>query len=149
MPPVQTDFRRERKIDYRYTSGVVGQYQGSDIYTILEEDFDVDDSRGDSRLIYALIDREKPDLKLVSAGMWIGDMTSDGYVTLFDKSRFYEKPEWKPAEIEEPIPADIPEVFAANNSPLVASASGTGKTIDDYLAGETLVDRFLREMKEF
>lgn len=141
MPPVHTDFRREHRPDYRYTSGVVGQYQGSDIYTILEEDFDVDDSRGDSRLIYALIDREKRDLKLVSEGMWIGDMTSDGYVTLFDKSRFYEEateePEWKPAEsfadaFQEPMPA-------------TSSSSGTGKTIDDFLAGETLVDRFLRE----
>lgn len=142
MPPVHTDFRREHRPDYRFTNGVVGQYQGSDIYTILEEDFDVDQSRGDSRLIYALIDREKPDLKLISEGMWIGDMTSDGYVTLFDKSRFYEEKDldWRPAEsladaFEEPPAAEVEELFS----------SPSGKTIDDFLAGETLVDRFLRE----
>lgn len=141
MSPVHTDFKREHRPDYRFTNGIVGQYQGSDIYTILEEDFDVEQSRGDSRLIYALIDREKPDLKLISEGMWIGDMTSDGYVTLFDKSRFYEEKDldWEPAEsladaFEEP-PAAPSSTFT----------SGTGKTIDDFLAGETLVDRFLRE----
>lgn len=144
MPPVHTDFRREHRPDYRYTNGVVGQYQGSDIYTILEEDFDVEQSRGDSRLIYALIDREKPNLKLISEGMWIGDMTSDGYVTLFDKCRFYEEKDldWEPAET---FAADIEESMPADDSPLTTSASGTGKTIDDFLAGETLVDRFLRE----
>ena len=141
MPPVQTDFKRH-KPDYRFTHGIVGQYQGSDIYTIKEEDFNVEDSRGDSRLIYALIDRKKSDLKLVSEGMWIGDMTSDGYVTLFDKSRFYEEKDldWKPAEsladaFEEPLAAEVEESFS----------SPSGKTIDDFLAGETLVDRFLRE----
>lgn len=145
MPPVHTDFRREHRPDYRFTSGIVGQYQGSDIYTILEEDFDVEQSRGDSRLIYALIDREKPDLKLVSEGMWIGDMTSDGYVTLFDKCRFYEEKDldWEPAEsltdaFQKPMAAEVEEPLAAFSSP-------SGKTIDDFLAGETLVDRFLKE----
>ena len=133
---------KERQVDYRYLSGVVGQYKGSDIFVVPEKDFKLGKSKKDRKTWFALADRGKEELPLISGGMWIGNMTHVGLVNLFPESRFWPPEEKKiekvvfPNEMEEPVKAvEVPK------SPWVGE-----KTIDDYLAGETLADRFLKQI---
>lgn len=124
-------------VNYNYMSGMVGQYKGSDVFVIPVKDFSVERSKGDKKTIFAVSNNKGgryDNLVLVSGGMVIGEMSCDGEVFLAEKSSFYGKPEPKNEIVEEEVVEEKkPEI--------------EGKSIDDYLAGETLVDRFLREMQ--
>lgn len=145
MPPMKNDYKANRA-NYKQLRGVVGQYQGSDVYVVPEKDFNLWESKDDNRMIYALVVPGRHDLLLVSGGMKIGDMTPNGYVDLWEKSEFYddgpEKAFEEPAvkSVEEPMAADFPQMEVPSTS---------GINVDDFLAGENLVDRFLREFKNF
>lgn len=147
--PTFNEYKANRA-NYKQLRGIVGQYRGSDVYVIPEKDFNLKESSKDSRLIYALIVPNRKDLLLVSSGMAIGDMTPSGYVTMWEKSEFYYGPE---KEIEEPITAvNTTFNYSGGNGarPKVEvefDVSTSGISVDDFLAGETLVDRFLRGMQ--
>ena len=134
---------KERRVDYRYMSGVVGQYKGSDIFVVPEKDFKLGRSKKDRQTWFALADGKKEEMPLISGGMWIGNMSPQGLVDLFPESQFWPPEKKKvvekvvfPDEMEEPVkPVEVPK------GPWVGE-----KTIDDYLAGETLADRFLKQM---
>lgn len=128
-------------VNYNYMSGMVGQYKGQDVFVIPVRDFSVERSKGDKKTIFAISNNKVGrynNLTLVSGGMVIGEMSCDGEVFLAEKSRFYGEPEAKPevkfkSEPEIEIKEEKSEII--------------GKSVDDYLAGETLVDRFLRGMQ--
>lgn len=127
--------------DYRYMNGIVGHYGHYNVQTIVEKDFNINQSKEDKQTIFALIDLDNDKLKLIHSGMWIGNMSSQGKMDLFDRSMFYGE------SIEEALPAITVEVKGGKeNMPeiLVEVTSASGKTIDDYKAGETLADRFTR-----
>lgn len=129
---MKTQARTRRGFDYRYSNGIIGQYRGKDIYVIPKNDFTIEQSKQEKNLIFAVSSLDTDELILVGNGMVIGFMTADGSVQLYDKSRFYgEEKKAVPQVTEQPLP----------------QTSASGKTIEDYLAGETLVDRFLREMR--
>ena len=121
-----------RRKDYRYMSGIIGNYGNNDVWVIPEKDFTVELSKEHPEYIYAVSNLKENKLKLVSMGMLIGYMTLEGDIELLERSEFYDEDEFM--EIAMPSP-QIP--------------STSGKTIDDYLAGETLVDRFLRQFGEW
>lgn len=140
MPPMRNEYKADRA-NYKALRGVVGQYQGSDVYIVPEKDFQLWESKDDNRMIYALVVPGRHDLLLVSGGMKIGDMTPSGYVTMWEKSSFYDEGPEKEIEeaevesVEEPMAADFPHMEVSSTS---------GISVDDFLAGETLVDRFLK-----
>ena len=128
-----------RRKDYRYITGIIGNYGNNDVWVIPEKDFTVKLSKKHPEYIYAISDTNKDKLSLVNQGMLIGYMSSEGSIELSDKSEFYTKPAIK-VEVKEED--NIPEI-------IVEATSASGKTIDDYLAGETLADRFLRQFGEW
>ena len=126
---MKNEMKTQSTIDYRYSNGIIGQYKGQDVYVLPESDY-TPARKQEKDLIFALASGANK-LKLVNRGMLIGYMDPQGNVELLRKSEFYPKPQLQAEEKPE----------AANTS-----ASGINP-IDEYLAGETLVDRFLREMK--
>lgn len=130
-----------RRKDYRYMSGIVGVYQGNDVWAIPERDFTVELSKKNKEFIYAVTNVDDKVIKLVNRGMLIGYMTPEGKVDMLDKSEFYEDSKAMAAITVEAKGGkdNIPEV----------TISASGKTIDDYLAGETLADRFLRQFGQW
>ena len=130
-----------KKRDYRYTSGIIGQYGGNDVWVIPERDFTVELSKENKEFIYAVTNIDDRVIKLVNRGMLIGYMTPEGRVDMLDKSEFYEDSKAMPA-------ITVEAKGGKDNTPEVI-ISASGKTIDDYLAGETLADRFLREFSKW
>ncbi len=131
-------------VNYNYMSGMVGQYKGQDVFVIPVKDFSVERSKGDKKTIFAISNNKVGrynNLTLVSGGMVIGEMSCDGEVFLAEKSSFYE-PEAKP-EVKSKDEVKEVEIKEEKSEPV----SIIGKSVDDYLAGETLVDRFLRGMQ--
>ena len=129
-----------RRKDYRYITGIIGNYGSNDVWVIPEKDFSAGLSKEHPEYIYAISDTNKKELSLVNRGMIIGYMSPEGSIELSDKSEFYTKPA---ITVEAKGGKDnIPEV-------IVEATSASGKTIDDYLAGETLADRFLRQFGEW
>lgn len=129
-----------RRRDYRYMSGIIGNYGNNDVWAIPEKDFTVELSKEHTEYIYAVTNFKEDKIKLVNRGMIIGYMSPEGDIELLDASEFYIKPaitvEAKGGK------NNIPEV-------IVEATSASGKTIDDYLAGETLADRFLRQFGQW
>ena len=130
-----------KKRDYRYTSGIIGQSGGNDVWVIPERDFTVELSKENKEFIYAVTNIDDRVIKLVNRGMLIGYMTPEGRVDMLDKSEFYEDSKAMPA-------ITVEAKGGKDNTPEVI-ISASGKTIDDYLAGETLADRFLREFSKW
>lgn len=130
-------------VNYRYMSGIVGQYQGQDVFIVQEKDFDLARSKGDSRVLFAVFSPGKRMARLISGGMWIGEMSPEGEVNLFKASKFYEETDVSPEKKE----SKKEESKAKKEEEVKESIFASGKSIDDYLAGETLVDRFLRGLE--
>lgn len=138
MPTV--NYKSERA-DYRYLEGIVGQYQGTDVCIVPKKDFSLQTSKENRDLIYAIADKKKKTLKLVMAGMIIGEMTSSGYITMYKRCSFFDDGPEKHVPIPEERSEASPQIFEGVD---LSSASGI---IDEFLAGETLVDRFLKELE--
>lgn len=81
---------------YYNRAGVVGTYQGQDVYVISYEKLTKDMSLDNPKMLYAVRRKDRL-LDIVENGYWIGTMTDDGSVSIdYKKSRpfsFYEKKE--------------------------------------------------------
>lgn len=131
---------KERRLDYRYMNGIVGQYQGKDVWVVQEKDFVVQMSKNDPDIVFAVVKKGEVWLQLVSGGMVIGEMSKEGEVVLYERSYFWGDP----VEEKEPSPQTLVKDMSTSTS---TSGEKVGKTVDDYLAGETLADKFLRQLQ--
>lgn len=146
-----TYFERQHSLDYRYMGGVVGTYQGQDVFVVPEKDFSIKRSRGDRKMIFAVstqnpegLGRKPGSLLLVSSGSVIGEMSPDGEVELYERSYEWKGRGWKQPDPEVEASTEV-EVGGRKNYPVPEVIYTSGKSVDDFLAGETLADRFLRE----
>lgn len=117
-------------IDYRYKMGIVGQFNGNDVYVIPEKDFDLARTQKNKGMIFALSSGNKELLDLVSDGMWIGQMTAQGQVGLFEKSRFFEERRLADPQLK-----------------IDTSSSGITPADIGIRPNESAADRFIRNMK--
>lgn len=119
--------------NYKEMRGFVGNYQGVDIFVIDEENFNVSMSKKqDIHFFYAIVIPDKENLLLINRGMEVGELTPQGEVHLYDRSRFYEKT-MKGNEV---------------STPAITTASGIDP-LEEYKAGEDLTDRFLRGFNDW
>ena len=116
--------------NYKEMRGFIGNYQGVDIFIIDEENFNVSMSKKqDVHFFYAIVIPDKENLLLVNRGMEVGELTPQGEIQLYDRSRFY---------------AESSEV----SMPAITTASGIDP-LEEYKAGEDLTDRFLRGFNDW
>lgn len=134
--------------DFRYTTGVIGNYQGKEVYSISEKDFDLSRNRR-SNSIAAVTFGDSYEIRLIDNGKWIGNMDPQGHVELFKKARSYEKRVKLDDYTFEEVKGSktkVTEDTAASADSVAAKAAASQKRIDEFLHSESVVDKYLKEM---
>lgn len=72
-------------VGYKDKNGLVGQYQGNNVYVIDYEKLSPPDE--DDKTWYAVRRRGVQDLELVLGDFMIGTMSDSGHIVVFDRSR--------------------------------------------------------------
>lgn len=91
-------------MNYYNRNGVIGSYQGQEVYVISYKDFAYEMSKENPEMLYA-VRRNDGKLDIVEDGMLIGIMTDGGNVETYKWSRrspyeFYQKEEEVPPTTE-------------------------------------------------
>lgn len=119
---------------YRDKNGIVGKYRGHDVYVVSYANLEPE-WKYDKDTIYAVVCNNNKNLELVLEGKFIGEMTDDGNVTLFDGSRNYRWPQDKKpfvAPQQKEVPEPDPTVEGLN---VEFGYGAYSKVVDDFFKG--------------
>ena len=114
--------------NYKNERGIVGQYKGTDVEVIPYMELSAKAASRKDR-IWAVVMSLAENLQLVYGDKWIGTMSSEGKITLFDRNVIFRFHEDKVKEVERK--SSTP----AAKEPTVGEFSEYSKEVDNFFKG--------------